>query len=73
MYHPGKMYNRPNMWPQYWGLYEPRGLETKRPKKPEPRGPEKGTYGGLSPTPHKKNDSTGYHIAKGGTTEIFQL
>jgi hypothetical protein len=19
------MYNRPNMWPQYWGLYEPRG------------------------------------------------
>jgi hypothetical protein len=25
MYHPGKMYNRPNMWPQYWGLYEPRG------------------------------------------------
>jgi hypothetical protein len=25
MYHPGKMYNRPNMWPQYWDLYEPRG------------------------------------------------
>jgi hypothetical protein len=25
MYHPEKMYNRPNMWPQYWGLYEPRG------------------------------------------------
>jgi hypothetical protein len=19
------MYNRPNMWSQYWGLYEPRG------------------------------------------------
>jgi hypothetical protein len=19
------MYNRPNMWPQYWDLYEPRG------------------------------------------------
>jgi hypothetical protein len=25
LYHPGKMYNRPNMWLQYWGLYEPRG------------------------------------------------
>jgi hypothetical protein len=32
------MYNRP-MWPQ-WG---PRGLETKRPKEPDLRGPEKGT------------------------------
>jgi hypothetical protein len=26
-----------------------RGLETKKPKVPEPRGPEKGTKGGLSP------------------------
>jgi hypothetical protein len=31
MYHPGKMYNRPNVWPQYWDLYEPRG-PAKGPK-----------------------------------------
>jgi hypothetical protein len=31
------------MWPQCWDLQGPRGLETKRPKEPEPRGPEKGT------------------------------
>jgi hypothetical protein len=33
------MYNRP-MWPQCWDLG---GIETKRPKEPEPRGSEKGT------------------------------
>jgi hypothetical protein len=36
------MYDRP-IWPKCWDLYGPRGLETKRPKEPEPRGPEKGT------------------------------
>jgi hypothetical protein len=29
--HPGKMYNRPNVWPQYWDLYELRG-PAKGPK-----------------------------------------
>jgi hypothetical protein len=36
------MYNRP-MWPQCWDLQGPRGLEQKRPKESEPRGPEEGT------------------------------
>jgi hypothetical protein len=48
------MHNRP-MWPQCWDLYEPRGLETKRPKEPEPRGPEEWTYRGLKSHPTKKS------------------
>jgi hypothetical protein len=36
------------------GLKGPRGLETKRPKEPEPRGPEKGPKGGFKSHPTKK-------------------
>jgi hypothetical protein len=43
------------MWLQCWDLYGPRGLETKRPKEPEPRGPEKGDLRGLKSHPTKKN------------------
>jgi hypothetical protein len=47
------MYNRP-MWPQCWDLEGPRGLETKRPKEPEPRRPEKVDLRGLKSHPTKK-------------------
>jgi hypothetical protein len=43
------------VWPQYWDLQEPRGLEQRDLRNLNLGDLKKGPNGGLSPTPQKKN------------------
>jgi hypothetical protein len=52
------MYNRPNMWPQYWDLGEPRGLEQRDLRNLNLGDLKKGPNGGISPTPQKITTTT---------------